>query len=406
MRRLPGWLLFILAALGWGVLVELGSYAYLRALRDNLENPISWLLHGMVDKFHPLFRESGHFTASNYYPYIAAYYEGDWSKTPAPAPMHPDGWVLPAGKDADGRQLYVTPEKAPGTIRVIALGGSTMVGMGQSTPEKSIPRVLEGLLRQAYPDKKIEVVNGAFYTAIAAQELAALSTKLIVYHPDLILVMDGFNEFVRVYHFPDMPPFWSTAHEQMYRTYSRVQTFKGVTAQLGFLLSKRFYSLAILRAIRYNKRFMAVAATAPDKPLDQRPFIRAVDEYLSVHRSLLGIAQAHGVPIILAAQPNVYHAKPRSQEETDIIRRWDDGKPRFREASEFFHKELDARYAAFSREPGSKDVHRVNLTRLFKDESETLFVDSCHYNDLGAEKIARAFVPLVAQALHLPARKP
>lgn len=406
LRRLPGWLLFLLACFGWFLVVELGAFAYLLAIRSNEAHPISWLLHGMVDRFHPLFRSGGHFTASNYYPYMAAYHEGDWSDTEAPAPMHPDGWVLPTSKDEDGRQSYVSPDKPAGTLRVIVLGGSTLVGMGQSSPDKHIPAVLESLLREAHPDKTIEVVNGAFYTHTAAQEMAALATKLIVFQPDLILAFDGYNEFVTAYHFPDMPPFWTVPHEQMYRTYNRVQTFKGNVAQLGFLLSKRFYCLALLRAVRYNRRYLAVASTPKEQALDTKPYDRALDEYLVMHKNMLGIARAHGVPVILAAQPNLFHRKPLSDEEKEIYKRWDTSKPRYAEASAYFFPELDRRYAAFVKERSSKDVRLLNMTRMFDDVKETLYADSCHYNDRGAELVARALFAPTAKALGLPRKEP
>jgi len=406
LKRVPGWLLFLAAALFWFFVVEMGSFAYLWALRGNENHPISYLLHGMVDKFHPLFRKHGHFSASNYYPYIGAYYEGDWSKTKPPAKLHPDGWVLPHGRTGDGEQLYYTMDKPAGTIRVITLGGSTMAGMGQSGPENSIPSVLERLLRKTYPEKKIEVLNGAFYTHTAAQELMTLSTKLIAYHPDLVLVLDGYNELVRVYHFPDMPPFWAVPHEQMYRTYSRVQTFKGAAAQLGFLLSKRFYCLAILRAIRYNRRFIPAAAKTPDKPLDPAPFNRAVSEYISLQKSLLGVAKTHGVPIILAAQPNLGYHKRRSTEEEGILAKWEESKPKHTEAVAAFYPELQKRYTEFRKAHAGKDVRILDLIDLFQENGDTIYVDSCHYNDKGAELIAKALFPQAAAALGLPPRKP
>ncbi|MFC1679551.1 hypothetical protein ACFL2T_05015 [Elusimicrobiota bacterium] len=405
LRRMPGWLLFFLACFGWFLVVELGCFAYLFAIRNNEAHPVSWLLHGMVDRFHPLFHSGGHFTASNYYPYVAAYHEGDWSETPAPAPLHPDGWVLPQPKGEDGSQRYVSPDKPAGTLRVVVLGGSTMVGMGQSSPEKSIPVVLESLLGRAYPQKKIEVVNGAFYTHTASQEMAALATKLIIFHPDLILVFDGYNEFVRAYHFPDMPPFWSVPHEQMYRTYNRVQSFKGSVAQLGFLLSKRFYCLALLRAIRYNRRFMAVADVPKEQALNLKPYARAIDEYLVMHKNILGIARAHDIPVFLAAQPNLFYRKPLSEEEKKVHKQWDTSKPRYSEASDFFFPELDRRYGEFAKKRSAEHVHLLNMTRMFEDVAETLYVDSCHYNDRGAELVARALFAPTAKALGLSPKK-
>jgi len=244
-------LLFLCAAFAWLALVEMACYAYLRLVPARF-NPLAFYLEGMIKNFHPLLRPQGGTPTHKYYPYVGFYTEGRWDKAKPPVPSYPDGWVIPLGQDREGRERYALPEKPKGAIRVIILGGSTMAGMGQSSEEARISARLEALLRRAYPGKTFEVVNSAVYTYTAVDELVLLATKIVNFQPDLLLVMDGYNEFIRAYYFPDLPPFWGIFQEFLTRTYKRTQNLSGTLAQLGYLLSKRLYCLAIPRAL-YEK---------------------------------------------------------------------------------------------------------------------------------------------------------
>jgi hypothetical protein len=410
LKKLPTWALVLGSLVVWGILLELLCFGYLVAIRSKTYHPITMRLGYMVDRFHPLFRTQG-FVPMNFVPYVGVYHPGDWSKTPAPGPMHPDGWVLPLEK-APGQdtQPYLAMDKPKGTLRVIALGGSTMAGHGQSGPDKTIPATIERLLREANPGRTIEVINAAYGGHIAAQEMTALTTKLIAYHPDLIVVLDGYNEFVRVHQYPFMPPFWSLAHEQNYRTVARVQSLKGVVGQLAFICAKRFYTLALAWAVQNHLRMSKVAAqpvTSGGKPttFNKAPYDRALEEYLMVHKTLLGTAVAHDVPIILAAQPTPRIHKILSDEEQEFIDKWDGDRPGFLAGAQYYFPELERRYKQFIARDARPGVKLLNLTGLFSGQSETLYVDSCHYNDPAAARIATALAPHAAHALGLKVPK-
>ncbi len=395
-------LLFLCAAFAWLALVEMACYAYLRLVPARF-NPLAFYLEGMIKNFHPLLRPQGGTPTHKYYPYVGFYTEGRWDKAKPPVPSYPDGWVIPLGQDREGRERYALPEKPKGAIRVIILGGSTMAGMGQSSEEARISARLEALLRRAYPGKTFEVVNSAVYTYTAVDELVLLATKIVNFQPDLLLVMDGYNEFIRAYYFPDLPPFWGIFQEFLTRTYKRTQNLSGTLAQLGYLLSKRLYCLAIPRALLYVRRtHPAAPASSPrGEAFDPKPYLRAIREYLMVHASMIGIARAQGFPILLALQPNVMYRKPLSQEERRVLAEWNASKPGYSERGSWFYAEADRGYDRFIRERSGPGVRLVNLTSLFAGRSETLYVDSCHYNDRGADLIARALLPSVAKALRL-----
>lgn len=394
--------MFGAALLGWAILLELGCYAYLRIMPSRL-NPAAYYLQSMIDNFHPLFTEEGGHAAHKYYPYVGFFREGDWTKGAPKIGTPPDGWVIPLGKGSDGAQRYVPMEKEKGVLRVIALGGSTMAGMGQSGEDKLITSRLQALLRAKYPKKKIEVVNAAFYTYNSAEEMVLMTTKLIAFQPDLFVVLDGYNDFIKAYYFPDLPPYWGQHQEFLYRTHERTQSVKGLLAQVGYLLSKRFYCLALPRAMLFAAKHHPTAAR-PDEAepaLDAAPYLRSMKEYFEMQTTMIGAAKAHKIPLVMAFQPNVLYKKTMTDAETKQMAEWNAMKARYPEAAAIYYPRADKMYDEFARKNSGSGVYLYNWSGLFSASKETLYVDSCHYNDRGAELIAQTMAPAVAKALKL-----
>lgn len=84
-------------------------------------------------------------------------------------------------------------KKAPGTIRIFVLGSSA--AMGDPEPAFSLARVLDVMLRTAYPDKTFEVVNAAV-TAINSHLVRGIAEDCAALEPDLFIVYEGHNEVI------------------------------------------------------------------------------------------------------------------------------------------------------------------------------------------------------------------
>lgn len=93
---------------------------------------------------------------------------------------------------------WIARDKAPETLRVICFGGSATAGLGHS-PNVTFPRHLEILLRRAYPERPIEVLNLGT-VAIGSKQVLQLVRDAIAYaEPDLMIVYSGNNEFLEVH---------------------------------------------------------------------------------------------------------------------------------------------------------------------------------------------------------------
>jgi hypothetical protein len=83
--------------------------------------------------------------------------------------------------------------KQPGSYRVFVLGESA--AMGFPDPSTSFARILEVMLREAYPEIKFEIINTAM-TAINSNVIRAIAIECAQYQPDLFIVHIGNNEVV------------------------------------------------------------------------------------------------------------------------------------------------------------------------------------------------------------------
>jgi|WetSurMetagenome_2_1015567.scaffolds.fasta_scaffold04394_5 tetratricopeptide (TPR) repeat protein len=87
--------------------------------------------------------------------------------------------------------------KTPSTFRVLCLGESSTAGFPFDC-QVTFPRQLRQILTEAYPEKRIEVLNAGM-AAISSYVIVDLLPELLETAPDLVLVYTGHNEFYGVY---------------------------------------------------------------------------------------------------------------------------------------------------------------------------------------------------------------
>ena len=88
-----------------------------------------------------------------------------------------------------------TVEKAPGTLRVLCVGGSTTFGAGIVGDENTWPARLEEQLSRLRPDRRFEVWNAGVPGYTTAENVIYLSLRLIDFHPDVVVLYEGYNDF-------------------------------------------------------------------------------------------------------------------------------------------------------------------------------------------------------------------
>jgi len=106
----------------------------------------------------------------------------------------PDGdvWVTYQGNSI---QPGFPREKPADTLRIFCFGGSTMLGFPYH-PRCSFMRIFEWMVNESAPGQSLEVINLAKLGADSKDVLRLMESSLS-YHPDLIVLYTGQNEFLR-----------------------------------------------------------------------------------------------------------------------------------------------------------------------------------------------------------------
>lgn len=100
---------------------------------------------------------------------------------------------FPPGLARHPLPISMPKTKPPGTYRIFVLGESA--AMGFPDPTYSFSRILEVLLREAYPDMRFEIVNTAMI-AINSHVVRSIANECSEQQPDLFVVHLGNNEVV------------------------------------------------------------------------------------------------------------------------------------------------------------------------------------------------------------------
>jgi len=104
---------------------------------------------------------------------------------PRRPPFNAHGWLGPE----------IEVGKPPGTFRIVALGGSTTILSNFVEPRDTFTERLARSLKAARPRRRIEVVNAACQSHTSAHSLNKYATLIRDFHPDLVLVMHGVNDW-------------------------------------------------------------------------------------------------------------------------------------------------------------------------------------------------------------------
>lgn len=93
----------------------------------------------------------------------------------------------------EGVAVRLADPKPAGTFRIFVLGESA--AMGFPSPRFGFPRVLEVMLREAFPGRKIEVVNVAM-AGINSHAVRRIAQECAALEPDAFVIYMGNNEVV------------------------------------------------------------------------------------------------------------------------------------------------------------------------------------------------------------------
>lgn len=182
-------------------------------------------------------------------------------------------WVPRPGYEVKGANIHIrinslgfrgdefTRAKPPGTFRIVCLGASTTFSAEVSSNQATWPHRLQEKLREAYPGRKIEVINAAVGGYVADDNLRNLTHRILPLDPDLVIYYEANNEIVR-----DTREL-AIRERLIAADGSRQPAWTLALSRVSLMFDLAYKNLAILARSRADggRRFDRVPADLPDR---------------------------------------------------------------------------------------------------------------------------------------------
>jgi lysophospholipase L1-like esterase len=314
------------------------------------------------------------------------------------------------------RASDVSREKPPNGYRIFLMGGSAAYGLSAGAPfppviitnDQTIDTKLERMLQPLFPDRQIEVINAAVTAYWTHHHLIYLQEALLDYHPDLIIFLDGINDY---YH--DRPD-----HRQFdsYR-YSMTLAVDSLNSPKSSQVLQSFLNWG-----KQHSNFLFVANEgltrlfgwdrAPEDPCNKEvvPPERLNDDFARQYesiasrtwvrtlRSILMVLNDNHVQAITTLQPELIFRQARgsSDGDKDLLEIELGYRPKHYTEKKEFLRPIARRLAAQTAEEFGATF--VDLTDVF-DQNAQYFIDYCHLSEAGAQRIAEQLLPVVREKI-------
>jgi lysophospholipase L1-like esterase len=279
-----------------------------------------------------------------------------------------------------------TPPDDPNVVKVLILGGSSLWGFG-ARDDHTIPSLLaRDLHRLGY---RVELRNLAEIGHVSTQEVVALIRELQAgYRPDLVIFHDGVNDTTSA--LLENEAGVTTNEQNRRHEFNLSQSPGRLTVALISRLVKDSACYRFAQVI--GRRFQG----APEKALrmgsdeDRRRLAaEVVDRYLGNVTIVEKFGESFGFRPLFFWQPVVFDKTRQTPVESEEDRR-------YAWAKDFFHDVYES-----IRESPQMARHKSfhDLSGLFDDSNDLVFIDYCHTTEVANEHIAAVMAREVEQVL-------
>lgn len=270
--------------------------------------------------------------------------------------------------------------KAPGTFRVVAMGGSTTQDL---VKDMHYPKRLEELLREAYPNRTIEVINTGNSGYATPHLLILLSLDVLSWNPDLIIASENVNDLLAAY-FPDFTEDYSNKYSnEMFLPHPSLSRMLLGWSRLYWVVRSRVDALSY-RILESQDAVYIRKSYGISPPTSAEAVFRRNWE------TFANIVNGRGIPLVLASQP----LEP-SEEYWDRHMRYKS----YNDVAAYpLHAEFLLHHAAYNTTikevAEERNVYFLDNAALFTGRTE-LFSDFVHYTNAGIEELAQNYAQFI-----------
>lgn len=344
-------------------------------------------------------------------------YAFDPYKSILPTPNYVDTRGIRHNAVGFRRSAEVPVLKPEGTYRIFLMGGSTAYGLGGLWPhiqdefpvldnDATIDAYLERALAGRFPGVHIEVINAAITSTWTHHNLIYLNQRILRYDPDMILFLDGFNDF---YHMdPAHDQFASYAYGEQSATIMGDPTLKSLAFQnfwwlyrksaLVHLVTREARKLGGLFRDRGSRRPLDVERSmAALQHVFPRNAMTMIDRYVRMVRDAGAIpVEIHQPMLILERDRPGLTGIERELFDYNVSSYLPNYEQFMRRATPWVTDTL-------GRVVRAAGGHFMDATGIYADATGQVFTDYCHLTPLGNELLARyieeGIIPLIESDL-------
>jgi lysophospholipase L1-like esterase len=271
------------------------------------------------------------------------------------------------------------PELIPDTFRILALGGSTTYGSKLERNE-AYPAVLESLLRERHPDRRIQVFNAGVPWHTTMHSLLRYVSRFSDWKPHVVIVMHAFNDIFQTSE--------GKLSSSSYRT-----DYGHFFGALGSRVNpKDQFSDSVSSAFMKNWLARTLYSDFRDAPEEKQhtkvDLTRSLPTFRRNLQQMIRRVTQDGARIVLATQPYIYHDDMTAEERNSLFYAY-----YYRDyAIVPTMAEQTAGMNAFNTTVRKLAIHPdimlVDLEHSLPKSSEWMY-DDVHYTVSGAARVAR-----------------
>lgn len=331
-----------------------------------------------------------------------------------PTPYYQDTRGVTHNAQGFRRTEDVSTTKPSGAYRIFLMGGSTAYGLGSLSPTghlkypvlnntETIDYYVEELLQRAIPSGRFEVINAAIPSHSSHHHLIYLNQIILKYHPDMIIFLDGFNDY-----YP-----WEKGYDQFrdypYRQWSHLYldepSLKAWASYTGFWIYRKSH-LVFLAGKKLRPLWYAIQNLRPQPRLhlDVDDALRNLDANAEanflrrVERNAL-MLRHEGIVPVFTLQPDLLfqQRKVLTEFEQELLAEATNAKPV--NYPQFKNQARTMVIEKLQQVTAGRGAPFIDLTDIFGEIREDAFTDDCHLTPLAnrtvTEYIGHRIVPLI-----------
>jgi hypothetical protein len=303
--------------------------------------------------------------------------------------------------DENGYSITPSYAHAQPDITIVVTGGSTIFGIGSTNNSTTVPSILERLINERL-NIRAEVVNLALRGGKTFQEMLLVDRFLAENHADLVLAVSGLNESSGAIDDPTVEGsflgkhVWNNAVSIVHRAERGEFMLINLSSKLRSW--SHTYDLLYRLIDKFKKKEESSSPSGPSKPNLRREAFTTIKQRANIaathYAATDQISKMNGAKFIMLLQPTPRYKMNLTEEEKSRIARKYKSKDLLRTYGQIEHEFYDAFREA------EKPFQFVDLSNIFSETKETLYIDYCHYNDLAAEKLAEKILESIQPLLH------